>query len=107
MLDDLTFAKEKHMVCVLVIGYAPDAVDFTDPAIPPGLTEAIVAEAIKNDLQSMQDRGWEAEHLAIRADNMRRDILTRLAREAYDCIVIGAGVRMTASRLLKKVSVQL
>ena len=99
MLDDLTFAKEKHMVCVLVIGYAPDAVDFTDPAIPPGLTEAIVAEAIKNDLQSMQDRGWEAEHLAIRADNMRRDILTRLAREAYDCIVIGAGVRMTARRV--------
>ena len=32
------------MVRVLVIGYAPDAVDFTDPAIPPGLTEALVAE---------------------------------------------------------------
>ncbi len=35
------------MVRVLVIGYAPDAVDFTDPAIPPGLTEVIVTEGIK------------------------------------------------------------
>ncbi len=27
------------MTRVLVIGYAPDAVDFTDPAIPPGMNE--------------------------------------------------------------------
>ena len=32
------------MTRVLVIGYAPDAVDFTDPAIPPGLNEDLVAE---------------------------------------------------------------
>ena len=88
------------MVRVLVIGYAPDAVDFTDPAIPPGLTEALVAEGIKKDVQLMQDRGWEAEHLPIRADgSLRHDILNRLAREAYDCIVIGAGVRMTTKHV--------
>ena len=97
MIDDLTFAKEKQMVRVLVIGYAPDAVDFQCPAIPPGLTEAVVADAIKKDVQSMQDQGWEAEHLPIRPDgSLRHDILNRLAREAYDCIVIGAVVRMTA-----------
>ena len=28
------------MVRVLVIGYAPEAVDFVDPAVPPGLDEA-------------------------------------------------------------------
>ena len=32
------------MVRVLIIGYAPNAVDFTDPSIPPGLTETVVAE---------------------------------------------------------------
>lgn len=85
---------------VLVIGYAPDAVDFTDPAIPPGLTEARVAEGIKRDVQLMLDRGWEAEHLPIRADgSLRHDISDRLTGEAYDCIVIGAGVRMTTKHV--------
>ena len=72
------------MTRVLVIGYAPDAVDFTDPAIPPGLSEDLI----------------EAEHLPIRADEaLRGDILDRLARVSYDCIVIGAGVRMTTKHV--------
>ena len=88
------------MVRVLVIGYAPDAVDFTDPAIPPGLTEALVAEGLKRDLQLMHDRGWQAEHLPIRTDgSLRRVIADRLAHEAYDCVVIGAGVRMTTKHV--------
>ena len=88
------------MTRVLVIGYAPDAVDFTDPAIPPGLNEDLVAEGIKRDLQLMRDRGWEAEHLPIRADDtLRGDILDRLASKSYDCVVIGAGVRMTTKHV--------
>ena len=88
------------MVRVLVIGYAPEAVDFTDPAIPPGLTKELVAEGIRRDLQLMKDRGWEAEHLPIQADeSLRRDILDHLARKSYDCIVIGAGVRMTTKHV--------
>ncbi|WP_380786172.1 hypothetical protein [Sphingomonas sp. R86521] len=48
----------------------------------------------------MHDRGWEAVHLPIRAAaNLRHDILNRLAREAFDCIVIGAGVRMTTKHV--------
>lgn len=88
------------MVRVLVIGYAPDAVDFTDPAIPPGLTETLVAEGITRDAQSMRDRGWEAVHLPIRLDgSLRRDISDCLARDSFDCIVIGAGVRMTTKHV--------
>ena len=88
------------MVRVLVIGYAPDAVDFTDPAIPPGLDEQSVAEGIRRDVQSMKDRGWDAEHLPIRADeSLRQEILGHLAGASYDCIVIGAGVRMTTKHV--------
>ena len=88
------------MFRVLVIGYAPDAVDFTDPAIPPGLNEALVAEGVNKDVQLMLDRGWEAEHLPIRKDESLRDeILGRLANKSYDCIVIGAGVRMTTKHV--------
>ena len=88
------------MFRVLVIGYAPDAVDFTDPLMPPGLDEARVAEGIKRDVQLMHDRGWEAEHLPIRSDgSLRDDILDRLADKTFDCIVIGAGVRMTTKHV--------
>lgn len=88
------------MVRILVIGYAPAAVDFTDPAIPPGLTEALVAEGIRRDAELMRDRGWEAVHLPIRADgSLRHAILNCLARETFDCIVIGAGVRMTTKHV--------
>lgn len=84
------------MVRVLVIGYAPDAVDYGDPAIPPGLDEAKVASGIQRDLELMRGRGWEAEHLPIRPDGiLRRQVLDHLAGRTYDCIVIGAGVRMT------------
>ena len=84
------------MVRVLVIGYAPEAVDFEDPAIPPGLDETGVAEGIRRDLQRMRDRGWVAEHLSIRSDeNLRQQVFDHLMSQSYDCIVIGAGVRMT------------
>jgi hypothetical protein len=85
---------------ILVIGYAPDAVDLTDPAVPPGLNEDLVAEGIKRDVQLMHDRGWEAEHLPIRLDgSLTGDIADRLARDSFDCIVIGAGVRMTTKHV--------
>jgi hypothetical protein len=81
---------------ILVIGYAPDAVDFTDPAVPPGLNEELVAEGIKRDLRLMRERGWEAEHLPIQlGDTLGGEIADRLANNTFDCIVIGAGVRMT------------
>lgn len=85
---------------VLVIGYAPDAVDFSDPAVPPGLDETRVAEGIERDLKLMRDRGWQAEHLPIRPDaRLRQEILHHLARQNFDCIVIGAGVRMTTKHV--------
>jgi len=88
------------MVRVLVIGYAPEAVDFTDPALPPGMNEAAVAEGIRTGLQQMRDQGWEAEQLLIRADDqIRQRILDHLSSNGYDCIVIGAGVRLTTRRV--------
>ena len=88
------------MVRVLVIGYAPEAVDFKDPAIPPGLDEAGVADGIKRDLQQMRDRGWVAEHLPIRPDEkLRQQVSDHLNSQSYDCIVIGAGVRMTTKHV--------
>jgi hypothetical protein len=85
---------------ILVIGYAPDAVDFTDPAVPSGLNETLVEQGIKRDLELMHGRGWDAEHLPIRMDGtLRTQILDQLGQQVYDCIVIGAGVRMTTKHV--------
>ena len=89
------------MIRVLVIGYAPEATDFSDPAVPPGLDEAKVAQGLEQDLRKMRERGWAAEHLSIRADDpqLREHILERLGTGRYDCIVIGAGVRLTVKHV--------
>ena len=88
------------MVRVLVIGYHPSAVDFSDPAIPPGLNEAKVAAGLDEDLRKMRSRGWDAEHLMIWADDqLGQRIIDRLDGSSYDCIVIGAGVRMTTKHV--------
>ena len=79
------------MVRVLVIGYAPEAVDFKDPAIPPGLDHTRVTEGIEKDLRRMRDRVWVAEHLPIQPDNnLRHQVLDHLNTQSHDCIVTGA-----------------
>ena len=88
------------MVSVLVIGYAPDATDFTDPALPPGMTAAKVAEGLRADARRMHELGWHAEHLPIRPDeDVRSRVLNHLSGRSYDCIVIGGGVRMTTKHV--------
>ena len=87
---------------ILVIGYAPEAVDFSDPAIPPGLDESVVAKGIQEDIESMEKRGWQADHLPIRpGETLMSDICDRLSRKSFDCIVVGAGVRMTTKHVIE------
>ena len=88
------------MTRVLLIGYAPEAVDFTDPALPPGLDADTIAAGIARGLQDMRDRGWEAEFCVVRPDETAGPAVTRhLADSAYDCVVIGGGVRLATRGL--------
>lgn len=85
---------------VLLIGYAPDAVDFLDPGLPPGIDEKKIAAGIEVGLQQIRDRGWQAEFCAIRPDETIKEMVTRqLASARYDCVVIGGGVRMSSAHL--------
>jgi hypothetical protein len=44
----------------------------------------------------MRARGWEAEHLPIRPGAGLHDaVVDRLSRDTFDCVVVGAGVRLT------------
>ena len=89
------------MTRVLLIGYDPDAVDFSDPALPPGIDAGMIRAGIVTALTRFRDRGWEADHCLIRPDGDAVAMVERqLAASRYDCVVIGAGIRLPPRSLL-------
>ena len=88
------------MTRVVLIGYDTDAVDFSDPALPPGMNAEKVYDGVKVAMQQFADRGWEGDVCYIRHDaTLRATVKRHLASKTYDCIVIGAGVRLPPRRL--------
>lgn len=88
------------MTRVLLVGYDPQTVDFSDPALPPGMTAEKVYAGVDLALKQMADRGWEADVCYIRPDETAGPTMKRqLAAKAYACVVIGAGVRLPPRRL--------
>ncbi len=85
---------------VLFVGYDPETVDFSDPALPPGLTAEKIHAGIAVGLKRLTERGWEADPCLIRPDETAGPTVERqLASKSYDCVVIGAGVRLPPRRL--------
>ena len=85
---------------VLLVGLDPATVDFSDPALPPGMTAEKIHAGVKLALAEMTGRGWIAENCFINPDESAvPTIERRLAANRYDCVVVGAGVRLPPSRL--------
>src|SRR5579863_1886300 len=83
------------MTRVLFVGYDPETVDFSDPALPPGMTAERIHAAIAVAMKQFAERGWEADLLLIRPDETAAPTVERQsASKSYDCVVIGAGVRL-------------
>ena len=80
---------------VLLVGYIPETVDFSDPALPPGLTAEMIHTAIAIAVKQFDARGWEADLGLVPQDDTAGATVERLlALKTYDCVVIGAGVRL-------------
>jgi hypothetical protein len=89
------------MTRVLLVGFDPDAVDYADPALPPGMTAMKIAAGIALALKQMVARGWEADLCLIRPDDAAVPAVERqLASARYDCVVIGGGVRLPPRHLV-------
>jgi hypothetical protein len=85
---------------VLLVGLDPATVDFSDPALPPGMTAEKIHAGIGLALAEMAERGWFAENCFIHPDETAVQTVQRcLVRGAYDCVVVGAGVRLPPNRL--------
>jgi hypothetical protein len=85
----------------LFIGFDPTMVDFSDPALPPGMTVEKIQAGIDIALADFAARGWDPEICLIKPDETAvPSVESCLARETYDCVVVGAGVRLPPSRLI-------
>ena len=83
------------MTRVLLLGYDPETVDFSDPALPPGMTVEKVHAGIAVALKQFAARGWEGDVGFIRPDESAGPATERLlTSKTYDCVIVGAGVRL-------------
>jgi len=46
---------------VLLIGFDPATVDYSDPALPPGMTAEKIHAGVKLALADFAERGWHPE----------------------------------------------
>jgi hypothetical protein len=87
--------QESVMPRVLLVGYDPDTVDYSNPALPPGMSAEKIRAGIALTLKQMTDKGWEADVCFIHPDETAGQRVERhLASADYVCVVIGAGVRL-------------
>src|SRR5262245_42026403 len=86
---------------VLLVGFDPATVDYSDSALPPGMTAEKIHAGVKLGLADIPGRGWQAEICFINPNETAvPTVERRLAEGHYDCVVIGAGVRLPPSQLV-------
>ena len=92
---------------VLIAGIDPALIDFSDPAYAafPGMTAEKVTAGLKTEKAHLESLGYEVDNCFVdfgeTAESVTRDWLSR---KVYDCVLIGAGVRLVAQNtaLLEK-----
>ena len=88
------------MTRVLFVGQTPETVNFLDPAIPPGFNAEKIHAGITIGMSKMAERGWQADLCLIPPDKTAALVLEKqLATTNYDCVVIGAGIRLPPKNL--------
>ena len=88
------------MTRILLLGLDPETVDFSDPALPPGMTVEKVRAGVEVALKQFSDCGWDSDNGFIHPDETAGPTVERLVRSAtYDCVVVGGGVRLPPRNL--------
>jgi len=88
------------MTRILFVGQKPETVDFSDPALPPGFDADTINTGIAIAVQKMRERGWQGDTCMITPDAAGGAMLeVTLRGAAYDCVVIGGGLRLPPKNL--------
>lgn len=85
---------------VLFVGQKPETVDFTDPSLPPGFNAEKINAGIALGVSKIEGRGWQGDTCMITPDAAGSSLLESVLKgAAYDCVVIGAGLRLPPKSL--------
>jgi hypothetical protein len=88
------------MTRILFVGQAPETVDFSDPALPPGFDAEKINAGIAVAVAKIEEQGWQGGTCMITPDDAGRSMLEKaLKGVAYDCVVIGGGLRLPPKSL--------
>ena len=88
------------MTRILFVGQKPETVDFSDPSLPPGTTAEKINAGIALGVANIEKRGWQADTSMITPDAAGSAMLEKaLKAAAYDCVVIGGGLRVPPKSL--------
>ena len=83
------------MTRILFVGQKPETVDFSDPALPPGFDAEKINAGIAVAVAKIEERGWQGDTCMIPPDETAVPMLEKqLSSAHYDCVVIGAGLRL-------------
>jgi hypothetical protein len=92
--------EAKMTTWILFVGLQPETVDFSDPALPPGFNAEKIHAGIAVAMRQIAERGWQADLCLIRPDETAGPALAhQLSKKLYNCVVIGAGVRLPPKNL--------
>lgn len=79
---------------ILIIGEDPAMVDFSDPVIPAGTTAQSIQAGLDASLEQLRSRGHQADLLLVTKESLAAGETAQALKTTYDCIVIGAGLRI-------------
>jgi hypothetical protein len=80
---------------VLIVGETPEKVDFSDPAIPVGLTPAQIRQGLESSLDELRAKGRVAHLVYLDTKETAPEQLAHaLDGNRFDVIVVGAGLRI-------------
>lgn len=80
---------------VLIVGETPENIDFSDPAIPKGLTPAKIRQGLESSLEALRAQGRIAQLVYVDTKESASEQLARaLDGNRFDVIVVGAGLRI-------------
>ncbi len=83
---------------VALVGWNPDVVDYTKW---PELTPEKLRAALEGDRDKLISLGYEADWLYIDIADTAYDVVAdALKHKSYDCVLIGAGVRVDQDHFL-------
>ena len=83
---------------VILIGLKPEVADYSNW---PGLTPEKLMTELKTDEATLNSLGYDVQLCLVDLDETAETVVTqKLTETAFDCVMIGAGVRTVPDKLL-------